>query len=233
MSGAIVAASASINVPNSATPGLYNININTQDITGAPSSTLTMALTVSQDFAISSLTPTTQTITVGESASYNFSVLPVGTSFIGAVTLSCSSTPVISALCNFTPNPVTPGNTSAAVVMTINTTSSSANLTLLQPGRAAFYYALWMMLPGLLLLGITKRRGKHTTLGRLTFLVPLLVLAWSLSSCGGGGSNGGGGGEGGGQGQGTQPGTYTISVSGTSGALSHAASSTVILVVSQ
>jgi hypothetical protein len=232
-SGAVVAASASINVPNSATPGLYNININTQDVTGAPSSSLTMALTVNQDFAISSLTPATQTITTGESASYNFSVLPVGASFTGAVSLSCSSIPVISALCNFTPSPVTPGSSSAAVVMTISTTSSSASLSPPQPRRAVFYFGLWMALPGLVLLGIRERRGKHAKLRRLTSLLPLLVLAWSLCSCGGGGSNGGGGGGGGGQQQGTQPGTYVITVTGTSGTVSHAAASTVTLIVNQ
>jgi hypothetical protein len=236
-SGAAVASTVSINVPNSATPGLYNIKINTQDITGAPSSSLTIALTVNQDFAIGSVTPTTQTITVGESASYNLSVLPVGASFTGAVTLSCSSVPVISALCNFTPNPVTPGSSSAAVVMSINTTSSSASVSPLQPKRAVpvLFYALWMALPGLVLLGIRECRGKHAKLSRLTSLLPLLVLAWSLSSCGGGGSNGGGdgGGGGGGQQQGTQPGTYVITVIGASGTVSHSAASTVTLVVSQ
>ncbi|MGB9360777.1 MAG: hypothetical protein WCA99_04200, partial [Candidatus Sulfotelmatobacter sp.] len=59
------------------------------------------------------------------------------------------------------------------------------------------------------------------------------ILALLLASCGGGGSNGGGGGGGGGGGQqqGTQPGTYTIIVTGTSGTLSH--QSTVILIVNQ
>jgi hypothetical protein len=60
------------------------------------------------------------------------------------------------------------------------------------------------------------------------------LLLW-LPSCGGGGSNGGssgGGGGGGGQQQGTQPGTYAITVSASSGTLSHAAASTVSLIVS-
>ena len=54
-------------------------------------------------------------------------------------------------------------------------------------------------------------------------------LALLLPSCGGGTGNGGGGG-GGGQQQGTQPGTYTITVTGTSGTLIHQAS-TITLVV--
>ena len=49
-SGAVVAVTGSLNIPNNATPGTYNININTQDVTGAPSHSLTMAVTVLQDF---------------------------------------------------------------------------------------------------------------------------------------------------------------------------------------
>ena len=232
--GASVPVAASINVPNSATPGTYNIVISSQDVTGAPSSTFTIALTVYQDFTLSSLTPATQTITPGESASYNFSVLPVGASFTNAVTLSCSSTPVIAALCSFTPSSVTPGNSSAAVVMTIATTSSSASLFPSGPNRAVFFYASSLALPGLALLAT---RGRGTKRARRTLqasVLGLILLALLLPSCGAAGSNGGGGGGGGGGGQqqGTQPGTYTITVTGTSGTLSHQAPSTITLVVS-
>ena len=232
--GASVPVAASINVPNSAGPGTYNIVISSQDITGAPSSTFTIALTVYQDFTVSSLTPATQTITPGESASYNFSILPVGASFTNAVTLSCSSTPVIAALCSFTPSSVTPGNSSTAVVMTIATTSSSASLFPSSPNRAVFLYASSLALPGLALLA-TKGRGRRRARRTLQASgLGLILLALLLPSCGAAGSNGGGGGGGGGGGQqqGTQPGTYTITVTGTSGTLSHQAPSTITLVVS-
>jgi hypothetical protein len=220
-------ATATINIPNNATPGTYNININSQDVTGAPSNTLPIVLTVYQDFTVSSLTPTTQTITPGQSASYNFNVLPVGASFTNAVNLACSGAPTIS-LCTFTPSPVTPGGSSAAVVLTISTTSSSASIAPLGRSGAIFSYALWLALPGLALLGTRSRKRKRLALP--ASLLGLFLLALLLPSCGGGGSNGGGGG---GQQQGTQPGTYTITVTGTSGTLSHQAPSTVTLVVSQ
>ena len=70
---------------------------------------------------------------------------------------------------------------------------------------------------------------KRAKLALASSLLGLFLLALLLPSCGGGGSNGGGGG--GGQQQGTQPGTYTITVTGASGSLSHAAPSTVTLVV--
>ena len=226
---ASVPVTATINIPNNAAAGVYNILINSQDTTGAPSSTWTIALTVYQDFTLGSLTPSTQTITPGQSASYNFSVLPVGSSFTNGVSLSCSGAPVIS-LCSFTPSPVTPGNASAAVVMNITTTSSSASFFPGRPDRI-FFYALWLSLPGLALLA-TRRRPRPAKLTLPASLLGLLLLAFLVPSCGSGGSNGGGGG-GGGQQQGTQPGTYTITVTGTSGTLTHQSPSSVTLVVSQ
>jgi len=230
---ASVPVTATINVPNSAAPGTYNIVINSQDTTGAPSSTLTIALAVYQDFTLGSLTPATQTITPGQSASYNFSVLPVGSSFPSDVTLSCSGAPAIS-LCSFTPNPVAPGNGSAAVVMNVTTTSSSAGLSPSGPDRTVFLYALSLALPGLALLATRRRRRRRARLTLPASVLGSFLLVLLLPSCGGGGSNGGGGGGGGGGGQqqGTQPGTYTITVTGTSGTLSHQAPSTITLVVS-
>jgi hypothetical protein len=222
-SGAVVALTGSLNIPNNATPGVYNININTQDVTGAPSHSLTMVVTVLQDFTIGSLSPSTQTITAGQPASYNFSVLPVGASFTDAVSLSCSGAPAIS-LCSFTPASVTPGNSSAAVILTISTTASSASV-LPQKRTRVLFYALWLALPGLALFG-TRAHGRKRHLPAA--LLELLLLGLLLTSCGGGGSNGGGGG--GGQQQGTQAGTYTITVTGTSGTLSHQAPSTILIV---
>jgi hypothetical protein len=89
-----------------------------------------------------------------------------------------------------------------------------------------------LALPALALLGNRGRRRKHAKLTLRASLLGLFLLAFLLPSCGGGGSNGGDGGSGGQQ-QGTKPGTYTINVTGASGTLSHAAPSTVTLVVNQ
>lgn len=241
--GTVATQTVPLNIPSSAAPqpsSSYNIKLTVADSSGQPTQTLVLPLTVIQDFNIGSLTPPTQTITSGQSSSYNFSVLPIGTSFAGTISLSCSGGPTVS-LCSFTPNTVTPGNNSAAVVMKISTTSSSAslfpkNLFPKKPGTPATFYALWIVLPALSLLGIKSRGIWRSTTLPVFSLLGLFLLALLLVSCGGGGTNGGGtggggGGGGGSQQQGTQPGSYTITVTGTWGALTHQAPSTVSLIV--
>jgi uncharacterized membrane protein len=224
--GSPVTITALINIPSNAAMGAYGINVNVEDSSGSPSHSLTLPFTVIQDFTLGAPTPATQTINPGQSASYNFSVLPIGASFTNAVSLSCSGGPAIS-LCSFTPNPITPGSSSAAVVMTITTTASSAS-----NAKPSIYYALWLALPALAFFGThSRRRKRQRRLALPASLFALFLLGLLLSSCGGGGTNGGGSGAGGGtQQQGTQPGTYTITIIGTSGTLTHNAS-TVTLVV--
>ncbi len=225
---AATALKASFNITNNAAPGTYPIKIDTQDVSGTPSHTWAISLSVGQDFTLSTPTPASQTIAPGETASYNFNVFPVGASFTDAVTFSCSGAP---GPCTFSPSSVTPGNSSAAIVMTINTTASSADLFRFR-GRAIFY-ALWLALPALAIFGSRRRSQKCRRSLHASSLLALFALALLLNSCGAGGTNGGGGGGGtpGNQQQGTQPGTYPITVNGTSGPVSHR-SSPVKLIVS-
>ncbi len=124
--GSTEALVATITAPSNAAPGTYNVNINTQDTTGAPSHNLTLALTV-QDFLVTSSTAS-QTVAAGQTtAAYNLTVQPGGASFSGAVTLSCAGGLPAGAQCLFSPStPVTPGSTPAAVAMTISTSSAIA-----------------------------------------------------------------------------------------------------------
>ena len=217
-SGAVVPVTANINVPTSAPPGVYNVNITSEDVNGLTGDNVTIPLTVYQDFTISTPTPSSQAISPGQQATYNFTVLPIGTSFTNAVNLSCSGAPTVS-LCAFTPDPAIPGSNAVNVTITISTTATSSSNR--RPSAAFLYvYAMGLALPGIVLLAAVGRRRQFISSASLLALLLLLLL---LQSCGSG-SNGGGAGGGGGQQQGTAPGTYNIIVEGTAGTLTHQSS---------
>jgi hypothetical protein len=190
--GAQVPLTATIDVTNDAAPGTYNIKINTQDTTGAPSHSLTIALTVVPDFGISSTT-TPQTVTAGQTAGpYNMIVQPAGTSFNNPVTLSCTGGLPAGAQCTFTPNPVTPGNNAADVVLSISTAAAAATRKAARQTAAFYFYILGLMIPGIVVLSGAARRRRRIW-HRLLSLLPGLLLALVMLSCAGGtGITGGG-----------------------------------------
>jgi hypothetical protein len=132
-----------------AAPGVYNLIATAQDASGHPIHTATIPLTVIQDFSLSSSTAI-QTVSPGQiSGAYNLTLQPnpPGSSFPSPITLTCLGLPA-PAQCIFGPSaPVTLGNSSASVVLNISTTASTGSL---QPGRS-FYYAAWLVLPGIVL----------------------------------------------------------------------------------
>jgi hypothetical protein len=227
-SGGSANLTATINVPSNAATGVYNINISTGDTTGAPSHNFTVALTVGQDFVVTSST-SSQTVHAGQmTGPYNLTVQPVGASFNAAVTLACSGLPALTQ-CLFNPStPVTPGNSAVNVVMTI---SSTATTTALRPPaeNRSIFYAVWLLLPGIVIGGAAGggRRWKRKS-GTLVSIAALLLLMLTLPACGGVSSGGGGGGGH----QGTLPGTYKITVTGTSpGSVPDAGQSTQVTLV--
>ncbi len=200
-----------LNVPNTIAPATYNIGLTVADSSGQPSHALQLPLTVIPDFSVTSGT-SSQTLGAGQTTSgaYQLSVAPnpTGSSFAGAVTLSCTHGLPAGAQCIFAPStPITLGNNSAAVVMTISTTTSQGAI---QPlGSRSIFYALFLLLPGIVIGWSTagprsRKRRKHV----VGFLV--LLLASCLLSCGGV-SNGGGS-----SGTGTQPSVYQVTVTGAS-----------------
>jgi hypothetical protein len=224
-SGGSASFTATVNVPNNAIPGNYNVNINTQDATGAPSHSLTVALTVAQDFTLTSSTPT-QTVTAGQqSGAYQLTIQPVGSTYTAAVTLSCTTGLPVQAQCVFNPSSAqTPGNSAVDAVMNISTTLASGSQ--LRPFRvatlAAALYAPWLLLPGMAIGWIVVgTRGPTRKRGGLGLRLLLVLLTWFLPSCSGV-SNGGGGTTG-------TPVTYNVTVTGTSGSLSHSTQVTLIV----
>ena len=133
--------------------------------------------------------------------------------FTGTVNLTCSITPTAASdtpTCTLTPSSIAiTGNTAQNSTLTIFTTAESSS-------RNQWKKLLWpsagTSLGLLLMIGIPRRRRNLLTmLGVLA-----LVVTFGVIGCGGRGGSSGGGGGGGGN-SGTTPGTYTVSVTGTSG----------------
>ena len=211
-SGGTANLTAAISVPNDATSGTYNIKIGTQDTTGAPTHTFTVALTIGEDFLLTSSTQS-QTVHAGQTTGpYNLTIRPVGASFNAAVTLACSGLPLYT-LCSFNPSaPVTPGSSAASVVMSISTTATTSDSHRpVTPG--SFFYLVWLPMAGIAIgwgaVGYRPRKGRSATWVWLALMLGLILI---LMSCGGVSSGGGGGGGH----PGTPPGTYKITVTGTS-----------------
>jgi hypothetical protein len=221
-----VSIAATISVPKSAVPGTYNLKINTQDTTGFPAHPATIAITLAQDFLVTSSTPS-QTVTAGQtSGPYNLRVQPVGSTFDSPVTLACTSGLPAGAKCNFSPaGAVTPASAGVDVVMSISTATSKARSGS-QPGQRSTFLALWLFLPAIVI-GCAKasnQRGRHATLVLSLFFITSLLL---LSSCGGVSTGAGG--------TGVSPGdpvTSRVTITGTSpGTPADAGQSTVVTLV--
>jgi len=218
-----------INIPNNANPGVYDFTINTQDTGGVPGHSTAISLNIAQDFIVTSST-SSQTVTAGQtSGPYALRVLPVGSSFTGAVSLACTSGLPSGAQCIFSPaTPVTPGNSGVDVVMNISTKAAGS---VSKPPATGFIaaYGIGLLLPGIVLAGWVSRRHLGRRPMFLTMGVLIVATAMlSLVSCAGVSSSGGGGDEN------PPPNskTYQVTVTGTSsGTPPDAGQSTVVTLV--
>jgi len=201
---------AAINVPNDAPPGTYTIKIQGQDVDGAPLRSLPIPLTVVEDYTIGTISPPTATVTASNSGSapYNLSVIPVGATYNGPIHLNCIIAPVFIGSCTFIPATVTPAGSAISVVMTVATVAPVPGA---QPRSRvrAWTYAGWLVVPAFVVSGFSRYGRRRIALWALLSWLGLATL-----SCGGGT-----GVVGGGQ-RGTNPGVYTITVTGVPGSMS-------------
>jgi hypothetical protein len=182
-----------IKTPKDAVAGTYHLTINSVDHEGIPGHSLAVALTIGEDFVLTSSTPS-QTIRAGQTTgAYNLTIQPMGASFNAPVTLACAKGLPSGAQCNFSPStPITPGASAINIVMSISSGGSSAALHRAFRGMAVLAA---LFLPALTwVFGSPRRphksRGKLGLLSAITLAVPLLLI---LVSCSGVSAQGGGG----------------------------------------
>lgn len=223
----------------STTPGNYTVKINGSDaatgaITGSTSLTATIyaastnpsfALAASGDIIVNPGATTGDTSTI--------TVTPSG-GFTGNVNLACKVTTSVTnpsdiPTCSLSAGSVTiSGTTAQTSTLTVSTTGSSSALA--WPLKRFLAPAGGAALAMVLFFGIPARRRAW----RALFSVLAVIAVAGTIGCGGGGAysgsgTGGTGGTGGGGSTGTTAGSYTVTITGTAGALT--ATSTVNLTV--
>lgn len=192
---------------------------------GGGGSPLTIALSGAgvavPDFTVglASGSQASQTVAAGQSAQFSLAVAPTG-SFTGTVNLSCSVTPTASPAptCSLSSSGVQLGSSGAqTVTVTVGTAAPVAAHADLPPGAMPVAWAALLLGAGWLL----PRRRK------LLMMIAVMTLAGaSAIGCGGGGSSSTSHVT---TTPGTPAGTYTATVTATSGSLSHSTTMTVVV----
>ncbi len=172
----------------------------------------------SPDYTVS-VAPSSTTIASGEDAQFTASAAPSG-GFHQMVSWSCSGAPP-AATCTVSPSSVTLDGTNAANATVSLTTTTHAFSSPLGLPRFAPPLFPWRILPlcaALLLVSLILRNSRFAERSRPWLIASTaLALAVPCTSCGGGASSNPQ------PAQGTPANTYTITVTGSSSNLSHAA----------
>ncbi len=168
--------------------GTYQITI-TGTASGAATQTVILYLNVAdltEDYTLT-VTPTTaipSPIPAGSTAQTLVTVMPIG-SYTGNVTLSCLSvTPVVTAApyCSFLPATVKVSNglppSSVLTITSFGPASAPAKLS-----RPRIFYALWLALPGLALLGTCAGGKQRRKLMGMLLLVAVAAGLLLMPAC--------------------------------------------------
>lgn len=169
------------------------------------------------DFTLDAGAPSPASFAAGSSSTSPITLASVA-GFADAVSLTCAVSPSATQgpTCTLDPASVTPSSAGVTSTLTVRTTAASAALSPPAASNVRFAFALLLPLLGLAVVGAGMGVSRRRLSVPVRILAGSLILAGllALANCGGGSSGGGGGGS-----PGTPSGSYTITVTGTSGAI--------------
>jgi trimeric autotransporter adhesin len=201
----------------------YSGDTNYQPVSSPGAATLTV---IGPDYSIGSSGSTTETLSPGQTATFTnvVSVSPID-GFSGTVALSCS-VGAQATTCSVNPSSL-PGASGTASVLVTTTANGSVPIGVSGDQFTTGREMLWVLLLNFLTLAafLLRTRTRRQPLGIAVWLLfaALALTLGATAGCGGGGSTPPP------PAQGTQAGTYPITVTSSSGTLSH--STTLTLVV--
>ena len=168
----------------------------------------------SADF-VAVVSPTSATLNAGQTANFTLNLTPIE-GFNQTVNLSCSGAP-LGSTCSASPTSITlDGTNPATVTFTVTTAARTSAAEMLPPGNGR-----WIVLLVLLLLA---QCGVSRLVLRGSRIAILIMAATLLISCGGGSSNSGS--DSPRSTTGTPAGDYMLTLTATSGNLTHTATAT-------
>ncbi len=174
-------------------------------------------------FSITS-NPDVQSLSAGHSATYDVDVAPTAGTFPSDVALNFDGCPPLST-CSFSSTQVRRGSGNTHVSFTIKTTAPVLAAMHSSPTRTLPIYALWLSLPGLIVVlrGLGQSRQQRKRFARFSLLTLIVPILWLEIACGGGlqGNSTGNSGPPGQSGTGGKPGTpagsYPVTITATMG----------------
>jgi hypothetical protein len=185
---------------------VFKVNNTNTDLVGTASFT-------SSDYSVT-VSPSGQSVAAGGIGQYSVQVSPSEV-FAGTVALTCSSLPT-GASCHFANSSLTFNGGNTATTLSVLTTAQPATTVDASPLRHPFY-ALWLMVPGMAIWGLggAGKTRLRRMLGRFAVFL-FLILALFLPACSHKNSTPP-------VPSGTPSGTYSLTVTATSGTFSRSA----------